>query len=77
MLHVHRAARDQNDSSGACPEPRWNQGCSSWIEIIRELLEGSATLDRVVWLLVKIGARRKLQILLQFQIFPKLEHAQI
>jgi len=67
--------REQNDSPEACPEPRWTQGCSSWIETVGELLKGSATLDRVLWLLVKIEARRKLQILLQIQIFPKLELA--
>lgn len=32
-------------------------------------------LDRVVWLLVKIEVRRKLQILLQIQIFLQLEPA--
>lgn len=75
VLHIHGAARGQNNSSGACPEPRWTQGCSSWIEIVRELLKGLATLDRMVWLLVKIEARRKLHILLQIQLFPKLERA--
>lgn len=32
-------------------------------------------LDRMVWLLVKIEVRRKLQILLQIQIFLQLEPA--
>lgn len=75
MLHIHGAVRDQDNLSGDCLELRWTQGCSNWAEIVREVLKGSATLDRVVWLLVKIEARIRLQIFLQIQIFPKCKRA--